>query len=99
MSASQEAIDERLDQLQIAVNARDVGVEFELKELFEENDWRQSVFERNLDKSVTRCFKKRICGWPGSVEPVLINVQVGDVRTNGRERMFTRIEGHHRPEG
>lgn len=99
MPASQDAVDERLDQIQKAVNALEVGFVFELKDLFEEDDWRKSIFEKKLAKSITKCFKKRICGWPGSLKPVLVNVQVGDVRTNGRERMFARIDGPHRPEG
>ncbi|MDF3384841.1 MULTISPECIES: hypothetical protein [unclassified Sulfitobacter] len=95
MSQSQDEIDARIDQLQQAVDSFNVGSEFELKDLFEPRDWLAATDNLRLAKSITVCFKKRIIGWPSSIDPVIQNVQVGNVRQNGRERMFRRIIGNH----
>lgn len=95
MSRSQDEIDARIEQLQQAIDNLDVGDAFELKELFDLRDWLVATDNLRLAKSITVCFKRRINGWPVSVEPSIVNVQVGEVRPNGRERMFRRIIGHH----
>ena len=95
VSQSQDEIDARIDQLQQAVDSFNVGSEFELKDLFEPRDWLAATDNLRLAKSITVCFKKRIIGWPSSIDPVIQNVQVGNVRQNGRERMFRRIIGNH----
>lgn len=96
MSQSQDEIDARIEQLQQAVNDFNVGAEFELKDLFGPVDWLVATDNLRLAKSITVCFKRRVIGWPNSIEPLIDNVQVGNVRQNGRERMFRRIVGHHR---
>ena len=95
VSRSQELIDGRIQALQNAVDDQPLGTSFELKDLFDPADWQVEVVDQKLDKSVTQAFKKRIRGWEGAEDPMLSNVQVGDVRPNGRERMFIRIAGDH----
>lgn len=98
MSQSQEATDNRALQLQEAINQREMGDLFELKELFEADDWLLATDNLRLAKSITGPFKRRIAGWPGSVEPCFTNLQVCHVEPNGRERMFRRIQGPHTEE-
>lgn len=95
MPVSQEAIDARIAMLQEAIDLRNPGDLFELKELFGEQDWLDATDNHRLAKSLTACFKRRIVGWPGSEDPQITNVQVGGVRQNGRERMFERKTGPH----
>lgn len=95
VSRSQEFIDGRIQALQNAIDDRPLGTSFELKDLFDPAEWQAEVVGQKLDKSVTQAFKKRIRGWQGAQNPLLTNVQVGDVRPNGRERMFIRIAGDH----
>ncbi|TKW63708.1 MAG: hypothetical protein DI616_19250 [Paracoccus denitrificans] len=96
VSRSQELIDGKIQALQNAIDDRPLGTSFELKDLFGYAEWQTDVVGQKLDKSITRAFKNRIRGWQGAQDPMLINVQVGDVRQNGRERMFIRIAGDHR---
>jgi hypothetical protein len=95
VSRSQELIDERILALQNAIDARPLDSSFELKNLFDPAEWQVQVVDQKLDKSVTQAFKKRIRGWEGAEDPRLTNVEVGGVRTSGRERMFKRIDGDH----
>ena len=95
MSRSQDAIDARVAQLQLAINDREVGDEFELKELFDAEDWLDATDNLRLALSITVCFKKRITGWPEAIEPSIINVQIVGIRNSGRERMFRKINGQH----
>jgi hypothetical protein len=95
MSASQDWIDNRIVNLQAAINEREIGgALFELKDLVSHGAWNELG---NLQNSVTKCFKKRITGFSDQEEPCLTNIQVRRVRQNGRERMFQRIDGNNDP--